>query len=206
MRDIILSLILIITISLSLNSKTIDKLESVERYIPIAEPEIIELDEFLAINAHLESRNTPNVANRAGCFGLYQMNKYALTELGFSEKKLNKMLRSIKIKENDVFHTFDTTHFGVNKQREMIEEYLFKIQTHYLKHSISKYVGKKIGGVKITRAGILSASFLGYLNVAKYLQSNGRINYRDGNGYTVKQRLSVFSNKEVEEEMLYSFL
>ncbi len=204
MRCIILSIIL--CISLSLNSKTIDIDSSVERYIPIAEPEIIELDEFLAINAHLESRNTPNVANRAGCFGLYQMNKYALTELGFSEKKINKMLRSIKIKENDIFCTFDTTHFGVNKQREMIEEYLFKIQTHYLKHSINKYVGKKIGGVKITRAGILSASFLGYLNVAKYLQSNGRINYRDGNGHTIKQRLSVFSEKEVEEEMLYSFL
>jgi hypothetical protein len=197
-------ILVFVFVTINLNSATNFRTDSKFILCDMDTEKKINIEEFLYINASIESKHVPNVANKNGCFGLYQMNKYSLTEIGFSEKKLNKMFRSIRYNDDKKIYLFDTTHFGVTEQRKRIEEYLFLVETHYLRKSINTFVGRKRGGVRITKAGILSASFLGYLNVAKYLASNGKINYRDGNGQTIKDRLMVFSNKEVEKEFLYS--
>lgn len=204
MRLRIISTIILSLVFISLNSKTIkNHIVDFKRY---DEAKLLSLEEFLHINAELESKHISNIANSSGCYGLYQMNKYALSEIGYPEKKINKIVRSVRYDKDNKHLVFDTTHFNSIKQHEMITEYLFTIEQHFLKHSIKKYVGKKINGIRITKAGILSASFLGYLNVVKFLNSNGRINYRDGNGQSVKYRLKMFENKEIEDEALYCFI
>jgi hypothetical protein len=175
----------------------------------IEEPNIITIDSFLSKNAYLESRYRPNIINRFGCIGKYQFQVNSLNELGFKEINTKKIKRSIKtIKDEWLGHVqiFDTTLFTEKQQDQVIKEYLFTLEHRYLKESIRKYVGKKIKGVKITKAGILSAGFIGYHSVYKFLASNGRINPTDGNGFSVKERLKLFEDVEIEtEEIFYPY-
>ncbi|SHH77598.1 peptidoglycan-binding protein LysM [Winogradskyella jejuensis] len=63
-----------------------------------------------------------------------------------------------------------------------------------LRKDIKRFVGKKIGGVKITESGILAAAHLaGAGSVKKYLRSYGANNFADGYGTTVRYYLKRFS-------------
>ena len=63
-----------------------------------------------------------------------------------------------------------------------------------LRKDIKRFVGKKIGGVKVTESGILAAAHLaGAGSVKKYLRSYGANNFADGYGTTVRYYLKRFS-------------
>ena len=168
----------------------------------------ITMQELLKMNSRIESNNKWDVANKYGYLGKYQIGKSALIDLGYDSAWVEQIRNSIycisdTILVDDVvkirnFYYFDLTLFPPKKQEEVIIKLLNKNEKIYLKKHIRKYVGKEIGGIRITKAGILSASFLGFGYVDKYLKSNGKINPADGNGHTIKDRLKHFQNYEVE--------
>ena len=216
LRLIIKFKLVLLIIMLATNNRTINKVyaneykSSDKQFIytlkDIEEPNIITIDSFLSKNAYLESRYRPNIINRFGCIGKYQFQVNSLNELGFKNINTKKIKRSIKtVKDEWLGHVqiFDTTLFTEKQQDEVIREYLYTLEHRYLKESISKYVGKKIKGVKITKAGILSAGFIGYHSVYKFLATNGRVNPKDGNGFSVKERLKLFEDVEIETEEIY---
>jgi hypothetical protein len=217
-KTIIKFKLILIIILITTNNRTINKLyaneyKSVNKQynymqLNIKEPQLITIDSFLSKNAYLESRHRPNIINRYGCIGKYQFQVNSLNELGFKGINTNKIKKSIKRIKDEHLGTvlvFDTTHFTEQQQDEVIKEYLFTLEHRYLKQSISRYVGKKIKGVRITKAGILSAGFFGYHKVYEFLSSNGRNNPKDGNGFSVKERLKLFEDVEIETEELYWF-
>jgi hypothetical protein len=173
-----------------------------------SEPKMISRQELLKMNSKLESKGQWNVANRYGYMGKYQIGKLALLDLGYDSLWISELQNSIYSisdtiinRRNDTivrnFYYFDISLFPPQKQEEVIRKLLHKNENVYLKKHIDEYVGKEIDGVRITKAGILSASFLGFAYVDKFLKSNGRVNPKDGNGHSIKDRMSIFENFEV---------
>lgn len=165
--------------------------------------EIINLDTLLSKNGFIESKNKYHVANQYGCVGKYQFNLNSIDDLNkfkYTKTYITKIKKSIKYNKEEKCYHFDTTLLTKHEQENLIVDYFINVEFKYLKHSIKKYVGKNINGVRITKAGILSASFLGYHHVYNYLKSNGNINHSDGNGHSVKKRLKMFQNYEIEED------
>ncbi|MFM2392569.1 MAG: hypothetical protein RLZZ546_546 [Bacteroidota bacterium] len=172
------------------------------------EVKIITKDELLKMNSRLESNGKWNVANKYGYMGKYQIGKLALIDLGYDTAWVNKLQESIYMIPDTVFtkkdtivrkfYYFDLTMFPPKKQEEVIKKLLNKNETVYLRKHIKKYVGKEISGVRITKAGILSASFLGFGYVDKFLTSNGKINPSDANGHSIKERFLHFENYELK--------
>ena len=169
----------------------------------------ITLKQLLKMNSKLESNHKWDVANKFGYLGRYQIGKSALLDLGYDTLWVEKVHNSIYVDYDTTiiddeikvkkFYYFDLNLFPKAKQEEAIKKFLIKNEKVYLKKHIKKYVGKKIGGVRITKAGILSASFIGTRFIDKYLSSGGKINLRDGNGHSFKQRLKMFENYELEK-------
>lgn len=167
----------------------------------------ISKEEMLKMNSKIESRHRWNVANKYGYVGKYQIGRLVLIDLGYDSLWIEKLQKSIYKKidtcvvSNDTiirsFYYFDVSLFPPKKQEEVIKKMLHKNEFVYLKKHIEFYVGKKIDGVRITKAGILSSSFLGVVHVHQFLKSNGKINPRDANGYSVKDRMLHFEKFEL---------
>ncbi len=67
-----------------------------------------------------------------------------------------------------------------------------------LRKDILHYVGKRIGGVRVTESGMLAAAHLaGPGNVQKYLRSWGRFNPSDAYGTDVANYIRQFSDYDV---------
>lgn len=63
-----------------------------------------------------------------------------------------------------------------------------------LRKDIKRFVGKKIGGVKVTESGILAAAHLaGPGSVKKFLRSFGANNFEDAFGTSIKYYMKKFS-------------
>lgn len=63
-----------------------------------------------------------------------------------------------------------------------------------LRRDIKRFVGKTIGGVKVTESGILAAAHLaGPGSVKRYLRSFGAIGFTDGYGTTIRSYMNKFS-------------
>ena len=69
-----------------------------------------------------------------------------------------------------------------------------------LRRDIERFVGKNIGGVKITESGMLAAAHLaGAGNVKKYLRSWGAFDVSDNYGTTITKYMKRFSGYDVSE-------
>ncbi len=183
------------------------------RITNVSKVKFITKKELLKMNSRIESNNKWDVANKHGYVGKYQIGKLALLDLGYDSNWVNLLQNSIYfkndttfIKEDSVivdtivrrFYYFDISLFPPKKQEEVIKKLLNRNEKVYLKKHIELYVGKNIDGVKITKAGIISASFLGFGYVDKFLSSNGKLNPKDGNGHSIRDRLKMFENYEIE--------
>ncbi len=210
---VVISLIFITNCSRKNSITRIDEIEAIsieyndEKIDEKSKVKIITKEELLKMNSRIESKGKWNVANRYGYMGKYQIGKLALIDLGYDTSWIKTVQNSIyEIKDTVVshedtivrkFYYFDLSLFPPKKQEEVIRKLLNKNERVYLKAHINKYVGKEISGVRITKAGILSASFLGFGHVDKFLKSNGRINPVDKNGHSIKDRMLKFENYEI---------
>lgn len=204
--------ILVMLVGYVLLNSNVDAPVQKEVVIPIQKEEStikITKKELLKMNSKLESNGKWDVANKYGYMGKYQIGKLALLDLGYDSTWISELQNSIYSvsdttinRKNDTiiryFYYFDLSLFPPKKQEEVIHKLLNKNEKVYLKDQIKEYVGKEIDGVKITKAGILSASFLGFDYVDKFLKSGGKVNPADANGHSIKDRMKLFENYEVD--------
>ncbi len=116
-----------------------------------------------------------HTVNRFGMMGRYQFNPQTVRVLGFQVSK-SEFLQSREIQ--------DSVMVAYMRENEKL-----------LKSLIYRYDGKKVKGVKITRASILAgAHFAGSNGVATFLTSNSTTGTVDANGTTLRKYMSYFSN------------
>ncbi len=120
-----------------------------------------------------ESRGDYSIINKYGYMGKYQFGKNTLKLIGI----------------------YDSSSFMLDSQ---LQEKAFSANTSrnkwILRRDINNYVGRNIGGIKITESGILAAAHLaGPGNVKKYLRSGGAITFNDAFGTSIKHYLKKFS-------------
>lgn len=150
----------------------------------------IKLDGFNRITfnskmAELESgKNGYNAINRLGYMGKYQFGVKTLKALK------NKSL--IEFSDEDIqWNNFKLNH-------KLQEEAMYALTKDNLlvltRYGLTKYIGKKIGGVTITIEGMLAASHLrGCYAVKLFILSGGEINQTDANETSVKNYLNKFA-------------
>jgi hypothetical protein len=101
-----------------------------------------------------ESSNSPQ-AKQGSHLGLYQMGRDALIDTGYINNNTNEWTGKNGIKSNqDFLNNLEVQEIAVREYHKMIWE-----DEHYLKN-YQNYVGKEIGGVKLTQAGMLAAAHL----------------------------------------------
>lgn len=120
-----------------------------------------------------ESRGNYHIVNDYGYMGKYQFSRATLRMIGF--------------KNTDNF-LYDT------RQQEAAFLAYTSLNKWVLRNDIKRYVGKTIGGVKVTESGILAAAHLaGAGNVKKFLRSAGENSFEDANGASIRYYLRKFS-------------
>ena len=120
-----------------------------------------------------ESRGNYHIVNDYGYMGKYQFSRATLRMMGF--------------RNTDNF-LYDT------RQQEAAFLAYTSLNKWVLRKDIQRYVGKTIGGVKITESGILAAAHLaGAGNVKKFLRSAGENRFEDANGASIRYYLRKFS-------------
>lgn len=126
-----------------------------------------------------ESYGLYDIVNSFGYMGKYQFGKLALRSIGIFDAK--EFLRNPEMQEK----AFDA---------------LIAKNKWILKGEINKYVGKNIGGVRITESGILAAAHLGGAgSVKRFLKSNGQQKFNDGYGTSIGSYLKLFSGYDTSE-------
>lgn len=127
-----------------------------------------EMKNYLKLLAYKESRFNPTVKNQFGYVGLYQFGKDAFDWVG--------------IKKEDYLKDINLQH----KAAATLAEKNFK--------GLEGYVGKTIGGIKLTKSGLMAAAHLGGRgNVMKFLNSNGKEVFKDGNNVPITHYMKYFS-------------
>lgn len=123
--------------------------------------------------AFKESQGRYGVINKYGYMGKYQFGKSTLELIGVYNT--NSFLSNTKLQE---------AAFNANTSRNK----------WVLRKDIKRYVGRTIGGVKVTESGILAAAHLaGPGNVKKYLRSGGMNGFQDAFGTSIRHYLKKFS-------------
>lgn len=127
-----------------------------------------------------ESGNRSDVINPIGCIGEFQFHPNTLKRLGYSHVTVEKFRK-------------DPTIFPPEQQRKCLEK-LIEINSMDLQR-YEKFIGQKINGIEITKAGLLAGMHLGGLgSVKKFLNSNGKADSSDMNGTSVGMYIKEFSN------------
>lgn len=151
------------------------------------------VDDLLNAIAKRESSNDPGVVNRLGYIGLYQFGRGALTDLKIYSDVDKKIILTSKafLQNPDLF--------TVEEQNKAMLKYL-RINRRYLKKEIEQYVGKTIGGIKITESGLLAGShLLGHGGIKDFLKSNGKNIPKDGNGTPITEYIEKFGGYDLDD-------
>lgn len=129
--------------------------------------------EFKEALAERESAGEYDIVNSFGYMGKYQFGKSALKAVGIEDSK--EFLNNPAMQEKAFVA-------------------LLQINKWILRKEISRYQGKRVGGILITESGILAAAHLGGAgSVQDFLRSNGAINFSDGNGVNISKYFKKFS-------------
>jgi hypothetical protein len=139
-------------------------------------------DSFISFKEALafkESRGQYWRVNTLGYMGKYQFGVVTLRHFGVTDT--TAFLNSVRLQE-----------------RIFIKN--LRYNNRMLKSYVQKYVGKTIGGVKVTQSGILAAAHLsGPGGVKRFLKSNGRKINKDAYGSTTKLYMKKFSGYDLKE-------
>jgi len=159
----------------------------------------VDVDKYLSIIAFKESSDNYRALNRLGYMGKYQFGRSTLRGL--------KKYEFLDFKKEEIA----TSNFLANT---VLQDAAMNALTAYntnkllVEWGLSPYLGKTVGGVKITLEGMLAAShLLGPYAVKHYLENKGSmksvtikvegekvlIRKYDGNGTSLKDYMSMFS-------------
>ncbi len=144
-----------------------------------------EIRKFLNALAQRESSSDPKSINSLGYIGKYQMGHMALQDLELDDK-----INAHKFKKNP--------NIFPEKAQDKAMVKLLKLNKQYLGDYINEFDGKVVGGVKITKSGLLAGSHLvGASAVKQFLDSNGKIVPRDGNDVPVAEYIRKFGGYQL---------
>ena len=126
-----------------------------------------------------ESKGNPTIVSSSGFMGLYQIGTLALQDIGMSNKvSLSKF-------------TQNPNCFPPELQHKCFEQIIIN-NVHYMRNHM-KYVGDTIGGVVIdTSALVMGAHGIGQKAVKRFLESNGHVDMKEGNGIPVSFLMRKF--------------
>lgn len=127
--------------------------------------------------AFKESRGDYSVINKFGYMGKYQFGASTLRMVGI----------------------YDVQSF-INNPELQEEVFMANLRRNkwILRKDIQRFVGKTIGGIKITESGILAAAHLGGAgNVKKYLRSYGTYNFTDAYGTSLRYYMKRFGGYDI---------
>ena len=136
---------------------------------------------FKAKMSKLESNDNHKVVNRFGYMGKYQ----------FGKSTLKLLVRK------GYLEPVDYTEFlnDVTLQEKAMDALIKCNKIYIYKNKLNLYIGKKINTTKITMNGLLAASHLvGPFAVRRFLETDGRVNKKDGNGTSVVDYLKEFED------------
>lgn len=188
MRKIILSIILI-SISHISGAPNIDfrlgllKFRSRCEYVLFKYHES-EFSRFINDLGYRESGNNWKCINRIGCFGEWQFDESTLKYLGYKWVTLRRFR-----KDPEVF----PREMQLKALRTLIRVNLVLLTDSY------HFIGDSIGGVRITKSGMIAASHLGGAgSLQQFLNTGGSINNRDVLGTSIRDYLKKFRNYDLE--------
>ena len=139
--------------------------------------------QFLTKLRYKESSNNWKIINRFGYMGYYQFGDAALKTLGYG------YITTKKFKKNPYIFPPKLQHEVVKK---LLKYNSKKLRLYY------KYIGCSVNHIYITESGLLAAAHLGGAgNVIKFLNSNGKKDFNDGNGTKISNYLIEFSNYKI---------
>ncbi len=126
-----------------------------------------------------ESSGNYRATNRLGYLGKYQFGRSALNWVGIYSA--SRFLNSPLLQEK----AFEAL---ISKNKWVLRDY------------INEYNGQTISGIKITESGLLAAAHLGGAgNVKKFLDSNGKIVFKDANNVPITRYMKTFFGYDVSE-------
>lgn len=126
-----------------------------------------------------ESGNQWKIINQINCIGKYQFAYVTLKTLGYPEITPYRFRVNPEIFPEDIQYQVLLALFKYNETA--LKDYM-------------QYIGQSIGGVIITKSGMLAGAHLGGAGSVKlFIESGGRINKRDINGTSVKTYMQEFS-------------
>lgn len=127
----------------------------------------VDMKRYLKQLASYESDFDPTVVNRYGYAGLYQFG--------------NSTLAGVGIKKRDYMGSVELQH----------EAAVRLANSNY--KALKKYEGRVVNGIKATKFGIMAAAHLGGSgNVENLFESNGKIDFKDGNKVPITRYLKNF--------------
>lgn len=135
--------------------------------------EVQQLSMFLHDISFFESSGRHTIT-KGQYWGKYQLGTLARQDVGFSSTK-EQFLQDPLVQD-----LYMVAYLQVNRR--------------YLDSLILRYSGQTVGGVKITKPGLLAGAHLvGHNGVRRFLLSNGEEIVRDGNGTPVTKYIEHFS-------------
>jgi len=152
-------------------------------------------DKFIEDVAFRESSGRWDVSNDGGFMGLYQIGRESLKDA--SQRSKDPELKGLHKKITKEEFDKNPNIFPVELQTKVFKQ-LLKNNNHYLRR-YRKYIGKTIGGIKVTESGLLGAAHLvGNGGVKKFLRSGGKTDEVDGNGTKCSEYLKKFSGYNLD--------
>lgn len=123
-----------------------------------------------------ESSNNYKAINKLGYVGKYQFGTSTLRWVGIRNKR--KFLRSPVLQE-------EALKALIAKNKYLLRDYVNK-------------QGCQINGVLLTESGLIAAAHLGGAgNVKKFLESNGKIVFKDANNVPITKYMKQFANYDL---------
>ena len=126
---------------------------------------------FLSKLGNFESGNDYKKLNRLGYMGKYQFGRQALKQV------------ELDIPKKEFLNNPELQELAMNR--------LLTYNNSFLDRFITKYEGKKLHGVLITRSGVLAAAHLGGATNVKTWFRSGK-DFRDANGTSITKYMKIF--------------
>lgn len=158
-------------------------------------------DEYFSALGHRESGGDYSAVNQFGYIGKYQFGEAALITCRFYETDGSRkndwqgswsteaQARGVNSKDS-FLTTGDFQEFAIRRFNEIQWAGIVSL-------GLTQYIGKTVGGIKMTRAGMIGGShLLGAGNLRKFLVSDGSNAPKDGNGVPITEYIQLFSKYE----------